>query len=239
MPQNHTRPASTSPTCSLPPFEPGPQPERFSPIRYPVGLSGSQLPSLTRRGASPREITFGGPIGEGSVFHSGMSMLAALLAILLAGCSSQQNALRAQARTEYQTAKQLCSSQNFKTHLELDKCQDEGYRRTEYAYDKDKDLMDQLFAERELLGAKIDRNEITQEDADLQLAQFKTNLIEQARQRQQEQQANAIAARSLMQQLNPPPQPAPTYQVVPSYVAPTHMSCNSIQAAGTVFTNCN
>jgi hypothetical protein len=45
--------------------------------------------------------------------------------------------------------------------------------------------MDQLFAERELLGARIDSGEITQEEANLQFAQLKTNLTEQARQRQQ------------------------------------------------------
>jgi hypothetical protein len=170
----------------------------------------------------------------------GKAPLVLSAAILLAGCVSEQNALRAQAKANFQTAKELCNSQNFKTHLEKAKCQDDAYRRTEYVYNSDKDLLDQLIAQRETLSAKIDRGEITQEEANFQLAQFKSGLVEQENQRGQERQANAIAVLSLTQQMTQPPQPLPTYQApTPPNYQSTTINCTSTPIGSTVFTNCN
>ena len=170
-------------------------------------------------------------------------VVAALLgiAVMVSGCVSDQNALQVQANADLQKAKELCNSENLKTHLERSKCDDDAFRRTVYVHSDNKDLLDELMAERELLSAKIDRHELTQEEANLQMAQGTANLNEQLnrrRQQQQEQQAvNSIAALSLMQQMNPSQQAAPIYQPTVVRPLPT-INCTSTPSGTTVYTNC-
>ena len=168
--------------------------------------------------------------------------LVLLATILLSGCVSQQTALQVQAKADFKTAIGQCDSRNFKTHLEKSECIDEALRKTEYIYVQNKDLVDELIAEREVLSGKIDRHELSQEEANLQLAQFRANLIEQENQRRQQQRANAIEALSLMHQINPPSQPVQTYQP-PTYQSPpaspsSITKCTSTPLGTTVYTNC-
>jgi hypothetical protein len=161
----------------------------------------------------------------------------AFLAFALAGCISEQNALQVQAKADFQTAKEECESATLKTHLEKSKCLNDAFRRTEYVNANDKDLLDQMMAQREVLGAKLDRHELTKEEADLQFAQFKSGLVDQENQRRQAQQdqrrANTLAALSIMQGMNPPPQPLP----VP-IVHPTLTNCTSTPIGSSIYTNC-
>jgi PBP1b-binding outer membrane lipoprotein LpoB len=168
-------------------------------------------------------------------------LIALWAALFLAGCVSEQNALQVQAKADFQTAKEQCDSESFKTHIERANCLNDAFRRTEYVYANDKDLLDQMMAQRELLSARIDRHELTKEEADLQFAQFKSGLVEQENQRRQQQQdqhrANTIAALSIMQQMNPPQQPLPVYQM--PVVQPSHaVNCTSTPLGGSVYTNC-
>lgn len=163
--------------------------------------------------------------------------LVMLATILLFGCVSQQNALQVQAKADFQTAREQCEAQNFKTHLEKSKCMDDAFRRTEYVYANNKDLLDELMAEREMLSAKIDQHNLSQEEANLQMAQFRANLVEQENQRRQQQEANAVAALSLMHQMTPPPQPLPTYQLPAPSPSPI-VNCTSTPIGTIVYTNC-
>jgi hypothetical protein len=161
----------------------------------------------------------------------------AFLAFALAGCVSDQSAVQVQAKADFQTAKEECESSALKTHLEKAKCRNDAFRRTEYVYASNKDLLDQMLAQREVLAAKIDRHELTKEEADPQLAQFKSGLVEQENQRRQAQQdqqrVNTLAALSIMQGMNPPPQPLP----VP-LVHPILTNCTSTPIGSSIYTNC-
>jgi hypothetical protein len=172
----------------------------------------------------------------------GKVTFALLVGFTLAGCVSDQSAVQVQAKADFQTAKEECeSSATLKTHLEKAKCLNDAFRRTEYAYASDKDLLDQMMAQREVLAAKIDRHELTKEEADLQFAQFKSGLVELENQRRQalqdQRRANTLAALSIMQGMNPPPQPLPVYQMPIARPAPI-TNCTSTPIGGSIYTNC-
>ncbi len=166
------------------------------------------------------------------------------LASALGGCVSDNNAQRVQAEAVLHGEAQACDAGAGKSHLEKAKCLNAAIRRTTYMYSTAKDLLDQQMALREVLSAKVDRHELTVEEAHLQFAQATSGLTEQATARAQQQQelinqrnANALAVMAAMNQMAPKPQPVPVYQM-PVTQPRAPVNCTSTPMGQTVYTNC-
>jgi hypothetical protein len=166
------------------------------------------------------------------------------LATALGGCASNNNAQRVQAEAVLQGESQTCSADAGKSNLEKSQCLNAAIRRTTYMYSTAKDLLDQQMALREVLSAKVDRHELTIEEARLQFAQATSGLTEQAAVRAQQQQelisqrnANFLAAMGAINQMAPKPQSVPVYQM-PATQPSAQVNCTSTPMGQTVYTNC-
>jgi hypothetical protein len=95
------------------------------------------------------------------------------VASLLAGCSPGESPGLQQAKAAQVESSNDCKAAPGKSHLEKAKCINDVIRRTTYQYAQYKDLMEQGMAMREALAAKLDRGELTSEEANLQLSTFK------------------------------------------------------------------
>jgi hypothetical protein len=105
--------------------------------------------------------------GLGNVMK--LTVCVAILAACLAGCVSPEAKRDAEARAQTARALEACKAQTFKTHVERAKCINDGLglSRTTLA---NPDLLDLISATRIALAATVDRRELTEEDATVQLA---------------------------------------------------------------------
>jgi hypothetical protein len=133
-----------------------------------------------------------------------LTVCVAILAACLAGCVSPEAKRDAEARAQTVRALEACKAQTFKTHVERAKCINDGLglSRTTLA---NPDLLDLISATRIALAATVDRRELTEEDATVQLARAQADANSEDQRRTnsnlsvaaQQQQADAASAARL------------------------------------------
>lgn len=136
------------------------------------------------------------------------------LALALAACVSDQ---------EYQAQLAACERPG-ETHLAIAKCQNAAMYSSRGS--QDRDLQEVMAATREAVAAKLDRHEITEEDARLQVAQAKAQLTGEHERRDLDRAAIIAAAAT----------PAPAPFVAPQ--VPRPVNCTSTGFGATVTTHC-